>query len=222
MSLAQDNVAQMSIHQCPSMWRAQHSAQHHPFVRPSICGDSLWGQTHPCWQGSHPDLARTTVSPLRPLSALLYSSPKHSLLPAQGLATQGQRASSDTTETHPEVQEVICHSCPFPSFPEHVSLMSSSTSCLLLPTPSLLLCYSCHSSIPPTHLRGRQCSTRQPRAREKLVSAVQFNAGGNWSTCILPICPVLICAVFHCKQSAAVKHKCTTNLEASCRKVVGK
>lgn len=30
------------------------------------------------------------------------------------------------------------------------------------------------------------------------------------------------CAVFHCKQPEAVKHKCTTNLEASCRKVVGR
>lgn len=103
--------------------------------------------------------------------------------------------------------------------------MSSSTSCLLLPSPSLLLSKraipATAQSLPLIFEAGSapQGSLGQERNWSVLH---HFNAGGNWSTCILPTCPVLICAVFHCKQSAAVKHKCTTNLEASCRKVVGK
>lgn len=105
VSLAQDNGAQVSSHQCPSLQRAQHNAQHHPFVGSSICGDSLWAMpsqqpsTHPCSLQS----CDHRVTPATLSAALLYLSLKHSLLPAQGSATQGQWASLDTTETHSEV-----------------------------------------------------------------------------------------------------------------------
>lgn len=99
-----------------------------------------------------------SVTPETPSAALLYPSLKHSLLPAQGSATQGQWASLDTTETHSEVQEVICHSCPFPFFPQHGSLTSSSTSCLLLPARSLAAAFLAAQSLDPSHSSSRQAA----------------------------------------------------------------
>lgn len=48
--LAQHGMAwhsQASAHQCPSLHRAQHDVQHHPFTGSSICEDLLWDYAQP-------------------------------------------------------------------------------------------------------------------------------------------------------------------------------
>lgn len=102
----------------------------------------------PCWD--------PTVIPMTLAAALPYALSQTQ--PGPSWAALGQWASLDTTETCSEVQGAVCPSCPFPSFPEHVSLMSSSTSRLLLPAHSPLCCQPSRS-LDPLAYASRQADS---------------------------------------------------------------
>lgn len=145
--------SQVSTHRCPSLHRAQHDAQHHPFTRSSICEDLLWDSAQSmAWHWSLLPAGRAANLALPGPQCHSHdpgSSPsKHSLVPARGWATPGQWASLDTTETRSKVQGGHLFILSFPLLPRAcksyvlIHLLPFAL-CLL---PSLLL--SKHASLP--------------------------------------------------------------------------
>lgn len=92
--------------------------------------------------------------------------------------------------------------------------------CLLPFAPcSLAAAFQAAQSLNPSHISSRQAVFHKAASGKGenglcCISSVQVG--------IVSYVQPWICAAFHCKQSAAVKHEYTTSLEASCRIVAGR
>lgn len=150
--------SQVSTHRCRSLHRAQHDDQHHPFTRSSICEDLLWDSAQPMawhWSLLPAGRAANLASPgpqchshdpgsspsICPLPNTAWSQPEAGQHQDSGQVWTPQKLA-------PRCKGAVYSFCPFPSFPEHVSLMSLSISCLLLCACSPLCCFPSMPAFP--------------------------------------------------------------------------